>query len=87
MKVAPMAEVRNRFSDFLHQVKAGPVFITRNGRIAAVLEAMTDDDVEDFLLERSPRFRRMLDAAARRRGGVSLKAYRQKLTARPRSAR
>jgi prevent-host-death family protein len=77
MKVAPMADVRNRFSAFLEQSKAGPIFITRNGRIAAVLEAMTDDEVEDFLLERSPRFRRMLEAAALRRGGISLEAYRR----------
>lgn len=78
MRVAPMAEVRNRFSVFLEQSKAGPIFITRNGRIAAVLEAMTDDEVEDFLLERSPRFRRMLEGAARRRGGVSLETYRRR---------
>ncbi len=78
MKVAPMAEVRNRFSAFLDQSRVGPIFITRNGRIAAVLEAMTDDEVEDFLLERSPRFRRMLEGAARRRGGVSLEAYRKR---------
>ena len=78
MKVAPMAQVRNRFSSFLEESKREPIFITRNGRIAAVLEAMTDDEVEDFLLERSARFRQMLDAAARRRGGVSLEAYRKR---------
>ena len=78
MKVAPMAQVRNRFSSFLEESKREPSFITRNGRIAAVLEAMTDDEVEDFLLERSARFRQMLDTAARRRGGVSLEAYRKR---------
>ena len=78
MKVAPMVQVRNHFSSFLEESKVEPIFITRNGRIAAVLEAMTDDQVEDFLLERSARFRRMLDAAARRRGGVSLETYRKK---------
>jgi len=78
MRVAPMAEVRNRFSAFLDQSKAGPIFITRNGRIAAVLEGMTDDQVEDFLLERIPRFRRMLEGAARRRGGQPLETYRKK---------
>ena len=78
MRVAPLAQVRNRFSNFLDESKKGPIFITRNGKIAAVLEAMTDEDVEDFLLERSPRFRRMLDAAGRRRGGISLEAYRRK---------
>lgn len=78
MKVAPMAQVRNRFSSFLEESKAEPIFITRNGRIAAVLEAITDDEIEDFLLERSSRFRKMLDAAARQRGGVSLDTYRKR---------
>lgn len=78
MKVVPMAQVRNRFSSFLEDSKADPVFITRNGKIAAVLEGMSDEGVEDFLLERSPRFRRMLDRAARRRGGVALEVYRKK---------
>ena len=78
MKVVPMAQVRNRFSGFLEECKAEPIFVTRNGRITAVLEAMTDDKIEDFLLERSARFRRMLDAAARRRGGISLEAYRKR---------
>ena len=78
MKVVPMGQVRNRFASLLEESKAEPVFITRNGKIAAVLEGMSDDQVEDFLLERSPRFRRMLDRAARRRGGVALEAYRQK---------
>ena len=78
MKIAPMAQVRNRFSTFLEESRAEPIFITRNGRIAAVLEAITDDEIEDFLLERSARFRQMLNEAARRRGGVTLEAYRKK---------
>jgi hypothetical protein len=72
MKVVPMAQVRNRFVTLSEESKAEPVFIIRNGKIAAVLEGMSDDQVEDFLLERSPRFRRMLDKAACRRGGVLL---------------
>jgi len=35
-------------------------------------------EIEDFLLERSPRFRRMLEGAARRRGGQPLETYRKK---------
>ena len=53
------------------------MFITRNGRIAAVLEHLTDADVEDYLLERSPRFRAMLDQARREKGGMSLSEYRK----------
>ncbi len=77
MKVVPLAEVKNNFTQYLEETKKEPVFITRNGRIAAVLEHLTDDGVEDYLLERSPRFRAMLDQARREKGGMSLSEYRK----------
>ncbi|MBN1866388.1 type II toxin-antitoxin system Phd/YefM family antitoxin [Candidatus Sumerlaeota bacterium] len=77
MKVAPMGEVRNNFAKYLTACEEEPVFVTRNGKIAAVIERLEDADVEDFLLERSARFRAMLNAAKRERGGVSLKEYRK----------
>lgn len=77
MKVAPMGEVRNNFARYLVACEEGPVFVTRNGRIAAVLEHIRDVDIEDFLLERSPRFRRMLDRVRREKGGMPLAAYRK----------
>jgi hypothetical protein len=54
-----------------------PIFVTRNGRITAVLEHMTDDEMEDYLLERSPKFRKALDSSKKSRGGMSLEAYRK----------
>lgn len=77
MKVVPLAEVKNNFTRYLEETKKEPVFITRNGRIAAVLEHLTDEDVEDYLLERSPKFRDLLDQARREKGGMSLSEYRQ----------
>lgn len=77
MKLVPLAEVKNNFTRYLEQTKKEPVFITRNGRIAAVLEHLTDEDVEDYLLDRSPKFRAMLEEARRQKGGVSLKEYRK----------
>jgi prevent-host-death family protein len=77
MKLVPLAEVKNNFSRYLEQTKKEPVFITRNGRIAGVLEHLTDVDVEDYLLERSPKFRALLDRARLQGGGMSLKAYRK----------
>jgi prevent-host-death family protein len=78
MRIAPLADVKHRFSDFIEEARKEPIFITRRGRVAAVLEAISDDDIEDFLLERSDRFRKMLDAAARKGGGITLAAYRRK---------
>ena len=33
--------------------------------------------MEDFLLERNPRFRRMLEGVKREKGGTTLSAYRK----------
>ena len=77
MKVAPMGDVRNNFGKYLRVCEDEPVFVTRNGKIAAVLEHVEDKDVEDFLLERSPRFRNMLDKVKGEKGGMSLSEYRR----------
>ncbi|HEY3320807.1 MAG TPA: type II toxin-antitoxin system Phd/YefM family antitoxin [Planctomycetota bacterium] len=77
MKVAPMGEVRNNFAKYLEACTREPVFVTRNGKITAVIERMEDADVEDFLLERSRRFRRMLNAVKREKGGLTLAEYRK----------
>ncbi len=77
MKVVPLAEMKNNLTRYLEQTGAGPVFITRNGRIAGVLEQIRDADVEDYLLERSPKFRSMLEKAGRRKGGMPLSEYRK----------
>jgi len=77
MKIAPMAEVRNNFARYLNESSKEPIFITKNGKIAAVIEHMEDGDIEDFLLERSTRFRNMLSRVKRETGGTSLSAYRK----------
>ncbi|MBI2919058.1 MAG: type II toxin-antitoxin system Phd/YefM family antitoxin [Chloroflexi bacterium] len=77
MKVAPMGDVRNNFARYLAAVKDGPVFVTKNGKVTAVIEHIEDRDIEDYLLERSPRFRAMLDKAKGERQGMSLSQYRK----------
>jgi len=77
MKVAPMGDVRNHFGKYLAACEDEPVFVTKNGKIAAVIEHVEDKDVEDFLLERSPRFRNMLNKVKLEKGGMSLSEYRK----------
>jgi prevent-host-death family protein len=77
MKIAPMGEVRNHFAKYLAAAKDESVFVTKNGKVAAVIEHLEDRDIEDYLLERSPRFRKMLDKVKRERKSMSLSAYRQ----------
>ena len=77
MKIAPMGEVRNNFAKYLAAAEEEPVFVTRNGKIAAVIEPIDDRDIEDYLLERSPRFRKMLNKAKQQQSPMSLAAYRK----------
>lgn len=39
-----MGEVRNHFAKYLTACEREPVFVTRNGRITAVIEHMSDSD-------------------------------------------
>ena len=77
MKIAPMGEVRNSFAKYLEAAEQEPVFVTKNGKITAVIEHIEDRNIEDYLLERSPRFRKMLDKVRRERDSISLAEYRK----------
>ena len=75
MKIAPLGEVKNNFSHYLDVCEREPVFVTRNGRIAAVLEHLSDEDLEDYMLENSPKFRAMIARVATQPGGMTLDEY------------
>lgn len=62
MKVDTLAHVKNHFSAVIEGLGEEPLFITRNGRVAAVLQAVTDEDAEDYLLRNSPRFWRLIES-------------------------
>ena len=66
MKIAPVADVKARFSAYLEDAKDGPVVVTRNGRPVAVLvSAQGDEEVEDLLLAHSQRLTGILSASRR----------------------
>ncbi len=77
MRIAPMGEVRNNFAKYLEAAEEEPVFVTKNGKITAVIEHIEDRGIEDYLLERNPRFRKMLDKVRRERYSISLAEYRK----------
>jgi prevent-host-death family protein len=72
-----MGEVRNNFAKYLKVSEEGPVFVTKNGKITAVLEHIEDRDIEDYLLERRLRFRKMLNKAKGEPDSISLAEYRK----------
>jgi prevent-host-death family protein len=79
MKIAPVAEIKARFSSYLEQCERGPVIVTKNGRPVAVLVSVTDEDeLERLVLAHTPRFRKILEAAESRikgKGGIRHKDF------------
>ena len=64
MRIASVADVKARLSAHIRACEEGPVIITRNGKPAAVLLAVDDEeDLERLVLAYTPKFRAILDAA------------------------
>lgn len=82
MTIVPLNEVKNRFSTYVELSKRGDIVVTKNGRPVAILHAVSDDDLEDYLFESDPRFIARIEALRRgfrRRGGTPLAAVRREL--------
>jgi len=64
MKIASVADVKAHFSTFLKDSKKGPVVVTRNGRPAAVLLSVEDEDELDRLaMAYSPKLQKLFALA------------------------
>ena len=80
MKIAPVAEVKARFSDYLKKSASSPVIVTKNGRpIAAIVGAPEDEeDLERFILANTPRFVKILqdsETTIRSTGGIEHREF------------
>lgn len=82
MKVANTVELKNKTNELLRQVMKGEaVIITYRGKPAASITALSEDDLEDFVLEHSPKIRKLIaEAEADRKAGrlVPLEAHAAK---------
>ena len=64
MKVTNTVGLKNKTNQILREVMKGePVIITYRGKPAASLTPLTEDDLEDFILENSPKIRKMIAEA------------------------
>jgi len=83
MRVANTVELKNKTNKILKEVIQGrPVIITYRGKPAASITALTEEDLEDFILENSPKIKKMIAEAEKdlKEGKVvSLKEYLAKL--------
>jgi prevent-host-death family protein len=73
MRVANTVDLKNKTNKLLAEVmKGNPVIITFRGKPAASILPLTEDDLEDFIIEHSPSIREKIKLAEEdiRRGRV-----------------
>ena len=64
MKIAPLADIKARFSSYLKESEEGPIIVTRNGKPVAVLLSIADEEeIDRMVLAYSPKFQKILRAA------------------------
>ena len=64
MKVANTVDLKNKTNKLLAEVmKGNPLIITYRGKPAASILPLTEDDLEDFIIEHSPLIRRKIKKA------------------------
>lgn len=64
MRVTNTVELKNKTNKILRDVtKGNHGIITYRGKPAAALIPLTEDDLEDFILENSPKIKKMLAEA------------------------
>ena len=61
MRVANTVELKNKTNELLREVmKGNPVIITYRGKPAASILPLSEDDLEDFVIENSPSIRKKI---------------------------
>jgi prevent-host-death family protein len=61
MRVANTVELKNKANELLREVmKGNPVIITYRGKPAASILPLSEDDLEDFVIENSPSIRKKI---------------------------
>jgi prevent-host-death family protein len=79
VKILTTYEAKNAFPKVLKLSQTDVVIVTNRGKPVAAIQGLKDeDDLEDYLLERSPKFWAMI-RRARRGKSVSLDRVRKQL--------
>lgn len=81
MKFANVRELKNKTSEILRQAEKEAVIITSRGKPRAVVTALSEEDFEDYLLERTPDLIDILAEAReeyRTQGGITIEEYLSK---------
>jgi prevent-host-death family protein len=81
MKFTNVRELKNKTSEMLRKAQKEDIIVTSHGKPTAVITGVTEDDFEDYLLERSPAFQKALEKDRKEylaKGGISPKEYLKK---------
>lgn len=91
MKIAPLAQVKDKLSAYVNDSQQTPIIITKNGKPVALLTGITeDDDLDSLLLANNPRFVAILKEARARvlkTGGIKQKDFWKRMAQRRQAAR
>jgi hypothetical protein len=82
MKVVPMEEGKEKFDEYLELTRQEDIIVTKEGKVTAMLHALSDEDLGDYLFENDPRFMAIIEARRkqyRREGGIPLAQLAQEL--------
>ena len=83
MKIAALAEVKNRLSFYIKAFGQTPIVITKQGKpVAASVNIANEDDLDSLLLAPSPGFQKLLAQANEgisRKGGIPLAEVKRRL--------
>ncbi len=79
MKIAPLAQVKDHFSEYVNACQESPVLVTRNGKpVAMLVPVKEDDDVDELILTHSPRLQAIIEEgykSVKERGGIPHKEF------------
>tara|TARA_Y100000294_G_scaffold153258_1_gene152051 strand:- start:3184 stop:3453 length:270 start_codon:yes stop_codon:yes gene_type:complete len=81
MKFVNVRELKNKTSEILRLSQEDDVIITTNGKPTAVVKGISEEDLEDYLIENNPKFLKTLEDARKefqKKGGVSTEDYLKK---------
>ncbi len=64
MRIVNTVELKNKTNQLLHEViKGQPIIVTYRGKPSASIMPLTEDDIEDFIIENSPSIRKKIRKA------------------------
>jgi prevent-host-death family protein len=64
MRIVNTVELKNKTNQLLHEViKGQPIIVTYRGKPSASIMPLTEDEIEDFIIENSPSIRKKIRKA------------------------